>query len=130
MGYGKDLIYNKEIRLDKLSPEELKRARENGMFIQFTEFGYCFLEIEKGRCPTGNSCWIGEDGCGCKYHLTAPEFLPIIKEDLDLILEDYEDTLKESPNSPVIGQYNAIINRYEQIVQEAQEVQKGSKGNG
>lgn len=130
MGYAKDLIYNKEIRLDKLSPEELKRSRENGMFIQFTEFGYCHLEIEKGICPTGNSCWIGEDGCGCKYHLTTPTFLPIIKDDLDVMLEDYEDTLRETPNSPVIGQYKALIERYEQIIQEAEEVQKGSISNG
>lgn len=129
MGYLKDFVYNKELRFDKISPAELKRYRENGMFVQFTEFGYCHLEIEKGTCPVGTSCWLGKDGCGCEYHLTTPEFLPAIKEDLEVMLEDYEDVLSESPNSPIIGHYQALIGRFEQIVEEA-ELIKGRVNNG
>lgn len=113
-----EFIKNKQVKMDKFTKDELERYRKNGMTIQLTHYGYCHMEIEAGPCPSGNPCWIGTDGCGCKYHLFSKTDLKTIEDDLEVykLQKDIEE--QQQPNSPLIGHYNAIIERYEEIKKE------------
>ncbi|GMA60809.1 hypothetical protein GCM10025859_12490 [Alicyclobacillus fastidiosus] len=118
-GKAAPLIENKSVRLTGFSDQELSLWREQGLFVQPTIYGYCVLPQEQGVCPIGDPCWIGPKGDGCSYHLYGPAIKDPMEQDVKLIKDQREKLLQERPNSPLIGHYNAIIKRYEGILEEA-----------
>lgn len=89
-----DLVMGRAIG-ERVTPRMVEQLRRNGVVVNVTRYGFCFLPADTGPCPTGNPCWQGIDptapevreGLGCEWQGLTPAALPQLRHDEGVLLD-------------------------------------------